>query len=53
MRVFVGKGGDGFDYVGIAESTQSFGVDFTDTARYAAGSQLCDLAQVFVPLPVA
>jgi hypothetical protein len=50
LRVFVGEGGDGFDCVGIAESTQPFGAGFTDPARYAAGSQLCDFAQVFVPL---
>jgi hypothetical protein len=51
-RVFVAESGGRFDYVGIAESKQPFCVSFSDPARYAAGSQTCDFAQVFVPLPV-
>jgi hypothetical protein len=53
LRLFVGGADGRFDYVGIAESGRAFPVGSADTARYHAGSQSCDFAHVFVPLPVA
>jgi hypothetical protein len=52
LRGFVGERESGVDYVAIVESTQAFGAEFTDRARFATSSQACDSAGVFVPIAV-
>jgi hypothetical protein len=50
QRVYAGKTGESFDYVGIVEATQGFSSTATRLERYSVADKPCDFAGVFVPL---